>query len=200
MKISKFVVGIDEVGRGPIAGPVCVGAFRINHESVKNKIKKTGIPLRDSKKLTSLQRENWLKYLRVWKREGLVDFHISYVHAVSIDKYGIAPSISRALERSLYRMKPEIKNSVLLDGGLRAPKEFKKQKTIIKGDTKEPLIMLASIVAKFYRDRLMKRHAKIYPEYGFQNHVGYGTKAHYKAIKKHGLSPLHRRSFLKNIS
>ncbi len=194
------IIGIDEVGRGPIAGPVCVGSFMSKVESLKSKARGTRLPLRDSKKLTREQREAWFKIIKLWKKEGKCDFAVSYVGALQIDKIGLSKSIQKALNFSLMKLiKPRANQLVLLDGGLHAPKEFKNQKTIIKGDEKELAIMFASIVAKVHRDRLMLRHAKKFPKYGFENHVGYGTKAHYKAIKKHGLTPLHRRSFLKNF-
>ena len=89
--------------------------------------------------------------------------------------------------------------TVLLDGGLHAPIEYKDQATETKGDEKHAVIALASIYAKVTRDTYMHKQAKLYPEYGFENHVGYGTAAHYKAIKKGGLTPLHRKSFLKRV-
>jgi ribonuclease HII len=89
--------------------------------------------------------------------------------------------------------------SILLDGGLKAPPKYLNQKTIIGGDEKEPLIALASIVAKVLRDRRMVRYAKIHPKYSFEVHKGYGTALHRRLIKKHGPSVLHRRSFIKNL-
>ena len=93
----------------------------------------------------------------------------------------------------------EIEYMVLLDGGLKAPEEYKHQETIIKGDEKIKCIALASIVAKVERDRYMERKDKYYPEYSFIDHKGYGTKDHYKMIKKYGISPLHRKSFLTKV-
>jgi ribonuclease HII len=182
-----MVIGIDEVGRGPIAGPVCVAAFQVASLSELAKaVRKIKLPLRDSKKLSKYQREAWFVVLKQWKAEGKCDFAISLVHAETIDRIGIAPSIRRALARSLGKLEAKNKHTmknitILLDGGLKAPKEFAKQKTIIKGDEKEQVIALASIVAKVHRDRLMTRLAKKYPNYGFADHVGYGTRAHYKA-------------------
>ena len=93
----------------------------------------------------------------------------------------------------------EIQTSLLqifLDGGLHAPVEYVNQETIIRGDELHPVISLASIVAKVSRDAIMTKYSKNYPEYGFEKHSGYGTKAHYEAIKKHGQTPIHRRSFI----
>ena len=195
----KNAVGIDEVGRGPIAGPVAVGAFVIRDLKIKRLISKFSIPLRDSKKLTRAQRETWFTQIQKWQKEGLCDFYVKMISAKMIDKIGIAPSIKKALENSLYKLNPKNSDIILLDGGLKAPKEFKKQKTIIKGDEKEMVISLASICAKVTRDNYMYKQAKKYPQYGFENHVGYGTKMHYEMIKKYGINELHRRSFLRNI-
>jgi ribonuclease HII len=101
-----------------------------------------------------------------------------------------------ALAKSLSKINAGFSSQVLLDGSLKAPKEYKKQKTIIKGDEKEVVIALASIVAKVHRDKLMTRQSKKFPSYGFADHVGYGTKRHYEAIKKSGLTILHRKSFI----
>ena len=196
----KALIGIDEVGRGPIAGPVAVCAY-----SAKTRIdvprQKSGekLKLRDSKKLSRERREEWFAHIEQWKAEGKCDFHVAIIPAKEIDKNGIAPSIRKAIAICLEKINADTGTLVLLDGGLKAPSQFKKQETIIKGDESEPVISLASIVAKVTRDRYMFKQAKLYPKYSFENHVGYGTKAHYEAIKKHGLTPLHRKSFLKGI-
>lgn len=195
----RAVIGIDEVGRGPIAGPVAVGAFQILDETFLLEIKKFSIPLRDSKQLSKIQREVWFKQMEFWREEGKCDFCISMVSAGDIDKHGITKAIKKALAESLSALEYDEECLVLLDGGLKAPQEFKHQITIIKGDEKEPAIALASIAAKVTRDRHMARLAKKYPKYGFDQHMGYGTPGHYEAIKKHGLSPLHRRSFLTKV-
>lgn len=193
----NLAIGIDEVGRGPVAGPVAVCAFRGRISDAR--LKKAGLPLRDSKKLTRREREIWFSHIQAWQKEGRCDFCVTMISARSIDRIGIAKAIRRALERSLYDLEPKNRDLILLDGGLRAPLEFKNQKTIIKGDEKETVIALASIAAKVTRDQHMFRQAKKFPEYGFEAHVGYGTPAHYRAIKRHGLTPLHRKSFLKTI-
>ncbi len=216
---KKYIVGIDEVGRGPVAGPVAVCAF-ICEENFQKEIEMK-VPLRDSKKLTKIQREKWFEFLKGEKEKGNCDFAVTMVSAEWIDKVGIVRSIQKALDASLSkiatqdyenfpRLTPEgpyaMKNFhnpaslyVYLDGGLKAPKEYVNQETIIKGDELHPVISFASIVAKVTRDNLMEKYGSEFPEYGFENHSGYGTKAHYEAIKKHSLTPLHRKSFLKNI-
>lgn len=193
---SKFVVGIDEVGRGPIAGPVAVCAFLWKDREIH-----PPVGIKDSKKLSPQKREAWFRQIKIWKKEDRVNYAVSYVSAASIDRIGITQAIHRALTQSLKKLAVEPDNvEVLLDGGLKAPMTYHFQKTIIRGDEGEPVIALASIAAKVLRDRLMDRYALDYPEYSFEENKGYGTHPHYKAIKKHGMSPLHRRSFLKELS
>lgn len=206
----KYKIGIDEVGRGPIAGPVCVCSFLLKDESFldfstsptsgENFYKK--LPkLRDSKKLSKKQREEWFEYLKVAKTEGFCDFTISFVSSENIDKFGITKCIQKALDSSLLNL---IKNNMLeashcflfLDGGLKAKEEYPYQETIIKGDELHPVISLASIVAKVSRDKVMENYGKEYKEYDFGKHMGYGTKSHYEAIKKYGLTRIHRKSFI----
>ena len=192
-------IGIDEVGRGPVAGPVTVGVFGICSKDLYKKIKAVGLPLRDSKKLTLKQREVWYVHMKQWQKEKLCAYVVVSVPALTIDRIGIAPAIKRALNRGLSELHADFQTLILLDGGLRAPVEFKNQKTIIKGDEKEVAIALASIVAKVTRDQYMTRQAKKYPAYGFERHVGYGTREHYVAIRKHGRTLLHRNSFLTKL-
>lgn len=217
MKVS---IGIDEVGRGPVAGPVTVGVFQIkpvrpghpggneklnpperlfSRAGIKNTEKMLGIKLKDSKKLSRKQREIWFSEIQKWKKEKLCDFCVTSISAREIDRIGISKAIRKALEQSLVVLHPKKDTRILLDGGLKAPIAFKNQKTIIKGDEKEPVIALASIVAKVTRDRYMTLQAKKYPVYGFETNVGYGTKKQYMAIQKHGLTPLHRKTYLKKL-
>ena len=195
----KGIIGVDEVGRGPVAGPLCVAALQLRIKNYKLRIKKTGLKLRDSKKLSQNDREEWAMQIRAWRSEGICNYACSYVHARAIDKIGISKSARLAVARSLLKIKAKKSQQILLDGSLYAPIEFTNQKTIIKGDEKEQVIALASIVAKVYRDKYMKKMSKKYPKYGFEDHVGYGTKKHVKAIKKHGFIPIHRRTFLTNF-
>lgn len=199
----KYVIGIDEVGRGPIAGPVAVGAFVFrtpaSEKLLQKHIKTASVPLRDSKKLTRLQREKWFTHIQEWQKEKLCDFHVCMVSPAQIDAKGISYCIKYALAQSLKKIQARETDLILLDGGLKAPPNFLKQKTIIKGDEKETVIALASIMAKVTRDRYMVRIAKQYPQYGFEQHVGYGTRKHYEALEQYGLSTVHRLSFLKNL-
>lgn len=198
----QYLIGIDEVGRGPLAGPVAVGAVcvHIKHQKI---LEKWGRGFRDSKKLSARGREEWMVKIKKAEEDGFLEYSVAFVSSTIIDKKGIAPSIRMALTQSLKPFetsKVRIQTSrVLLDGGLRAPLVYENQKTIIKGDEKELVIALASIVAKVTRDAWMVKLGKKFPAYGFEKHKGYGTHAHYTAIKKHGITPHHRKSFLKNM-
>lgn len=192
-KSNKFLIGIDEVGRGPIAGPVAVGAFVF--------LKKDAIKffkgVKESKQLTEEKRELWFSKILEGQRLGLINFAVTFQSEKVIDSKGISFAIKKALVTSLQKLKINPKDAeVLLDGNLKAPIEYKNQKTIIKGDTKEQVIALASICAKVLRDRKMRQWGKKYPKYGFEVHKGYGTKGHYEAIRRYGLVALHRRTFL----
>jgi ribonuclease HII len=206
----NYIIGIDEVGRGPIAGPVAVCAFLCTSDFFNTLPlvglveKKDKLPkLKDSKKLSKIQREKWFEYLKKKKAEGECDYAVSYVSAENIDRFGISKAIKKALETSVYKVTTKANTPisadevfVYLDGGLKAPEEFAHQETVIKGDELHPVISAASIVAKVSRDRVMTAFSTEYPHYGFENHSGYGTKAHYEAIKTHGITPVHRKSFL----
>jgi ribonuclease HII len=121
---------------------------------------------------------------------------VEFESAETIDEAGIATAVRRALSRGVNSLAPDAALvTVKLDGALRAPPEYA-QETIVNGDELIPLISLASIAAKVSRDRLMLQLAEKYPEYGFEKHKGYGTAAHYEALKKFGLSAIHRRSFI----
>lgn len=146
-----------------------------------------------------MQREKWFAIIKQWQKEGILDFAVTLISAKEIDRIGINPAIQKALDACLYKLHTTHYQLILLDGGLHAPAHFKNQKTIIKGDEKEPVISLASICAKVTRDRRMCLYAKRFPAYLFETHKGYGTKTHYACLKKSGLCPLHRKSFLKNF-
>lgn len=191
-----FSIGIDEVGRGPIAGPVAVGAFVF----LKPGARKLFRGVKESKQLSEAKREAWFARIQSAQRSGQVNFSVTFQSEKIIDTKGLSYAIKTALLTSLYalKIKPE-RARVLLDGGLKAPANYANQKTIIKGDEKEMVIALASICAKVLRDRKMNLLAKKYPKYGFEKHKGYGTRAHYQAIKKYGMLKTHRRSFLTTI-
>jgi ribonuclease HII len=189
----KYLIGVDEVGRGPIAGPVAVGAFVFLKPQAKQFFK----GVKESKQLSEAKREEWFEKIKKAQKLGLINFAVTFQSEKVIDNKGISFAIKKCLSDSLKKLKINPKDAeVRLDGGLKAPPEYTNQKTIIKGDAKETVIALASICAKVLRDRKMCDWAKKHPEYGFEVHKGYGTKNHYRAIELAGLTPLHRRSFL----
>lgn len=193
----KYLIGIDEVGRGPIAGPVAVGAFVFLKKDASRFFK----GVRESKQLSEAKREEWFAKIQEAQKLGLINFAVTFQSEKAIDTKGISFAIKKCLADSLLKLKINPKDAeVRLDGGLKAPAEYLNQKTIIKGDAKETVIALASICAKVLRDRKMCEWAKKHPNYGFEVHKGYGTKGHYEAIKMGGLTALHRRSFLKRIT
>ena len=201
----KYIIGIDEVGRGPLAGPVCLCAVRVEAGMYKRLQKNTNLPAlgRDSKKLSKKDREKYAKVLKSLMSKRHFDTKFSYVICsvsnVVIDTKGLSFAIKKAISKCLLTPGVSWNDTVLLDGGLKVPIEFKNQQTIIKGDEKHSVIAWASILAKVHRDNYMTKMAKKYQEYGFESHMGYGTKVHRDAIKKHGPSPIHRKSFLNNI-
>jgi ribonuclease HII len=196
MSVITHIIGIDEVGRGPLAGPVTLCACAVPHDFDFSYF--DGI--RDSKKLSAKKREEWHAKISALKASGALDFAHASIEAAEIDRVGISRAIEEAVRLCLVDLKlnPELVE-VRLDGALKAPREYARQKTIIKGDEKEPVISAASIVAKVTRDRYMTEISFAYPVYGFAAHKGYGTAMHIEAIREHGPSPIHRHSFIKSI-
>lgn len=194
---TKYLIGIDEAGRGPLAGPVSVGAVCIGDDFDTQLLE----GVRDSKKLSPQAREDWFIKLQEWESQGLLHFHVCLVSAQIIDTKGISFAIKQGIAECLDIFDVHHDEcQILLDGSLKAPAQFKHQQTIIKGDDIEPIISIASIAAKVTRDRYIIKIAKKYPEYGFEVHKGYGTKAHRDKIKQYGPSKLHRKSFLSNLT
>ena len=161
--------------------------------------------LKDSKQLTEKKREIWYSWLDQEMEMRKLYFTVALVSASEIDQTGIVSAIKKGIEdcfsclaQHLDPMGPS-KCTVFLDGGLHAPEQYGDQQTIIRGDESEPIISLASIAAKVTRDRHVVELAKVYPNYGFELHKGYGTSKHYESLRLHGLSPEHRKSFCKNI-
>ncbi|NLE07454.1 MAG: ribonuclease HII [Parcubacteria group bacterium] len=213
----QLIIGVDEAGRGPLAGPVSVGVFGAEKQMEKWLLKNIfNNKLQDSKKLSSTKREEIYKKFCELKKSGKIHFCVSHISNKIIDEKGISFAIKLGLKKSLNRIamrycasttdakishisELSVKEIFLrLDGLLKAPEKFKNQKTIIKGDEKDVFIACASIIAKVERDRLMCRLGSKYPLYELQIHKGYGTALHRKHLQKHGLSPLHRKSFCKN--
>lgn len=190
---KKYIIGIDEAGRGPLAGPVVVAGVKLKVKSLKLKVLRN---IRDSKKLSAKQREEWFSLLTV---HPALDWAVAKVWPKVIDRINIAQAANLGVRRvcsklSLGGSKLSLEQKVLLDGSLKLPSQISHD-VIIKGDEKIPLIAAASIIAKVVRDRTMLRLHKKYPQYRFDLHKGYGTKLHKSLIKQFGISEIHRKSF-----
>ena len=193
MSHIRYIVGIDEAGRAPLAGAVAVGAVRIPTDFSW----RAWEGVRDSKKLTALARERWFGRLAAAEKEGLLSYTVAFSSAARIDERGIVASVRDAVRRTLLSLEADpLQTLVLLDGLLAAPSRYPFQKTIVRGDDLEPVISLASIAAKVARDRRMIRLAARDPKYGFEGHKGYPTKVHYERLAEFGPCAIHRRSFL----
>lgn len=189
----RFVLGVDEAGRGPLAGPVAVGVVAVPEGF---DVAKEFPGVADSKILTEKKREALYAMLVARAALGDVRFAVEFENAATIDKDGIVPSVRSALTRAVKLLAPDPSIfHILLDGALRASLEYS-QETIIDGDNLIPIISLASIAAKVERDHLMCKLAEEFPNYGFELHKGYGTRAHYDALGEFGLCAIHRRSFI----
>lgn len=182
----KLIAGIDEAGRGPLAGPV-VAAAVILPQNYSNQL------INDSKKLTSKQRE---QVFEIIKRES-VCWTFSVVSHHTIDKINILNATLLAMQNSAKKLKPK-PDVILIDGNKRFQFDIETV-SIVKGDCLSQSIAAASIVAKVIRDKIMKRLDISYPNYNWKKNKGYPTKEHYKAIYEFGISPVHRKSFLKNV-
>lgn len=180
-----YLVGIDEVGRGCLAGPLLVVAARAYAELPAG--------LKDSKLLSRRQREQILNKLSI-----CCDFGEGWVKAVEIDRFGLAAALRLGVRRALVNLAVEAEAEIIMDGSVNyIPKKFKLGSCLIDGDNLVPIISAASIHAKVTRDRYMMKLAARHPGYLFENHVGYGTKAHMLALKKLGaLKYVHRQSYL----
>lgn len=190
------LVGVDEAGRGPLAGPVAVGAVKIPIDFDWDLIPGVG----DSKQIAAKKRKALFCRTANLRHQRQLDFAVAMVGSSVIDERGIVYAISIATVRCLKRLELEPASChIRLDGSLQAPPSYS-QETIIRGDASEPVIGLASILAKVTRDRYMERMARYYPQYGFEQHMGYGTKAHRQAIVKYGKCPIHRVSYCKNVN
>ncbi len=184
----RFVCGVDEAGRGPLAGPVCAACVVLPEGVVIEGVN-------DSKKLSEKKREALFDTIK----EQALDYGIAFASEKEIDEINILQATFLAMRRaveSLQSVKPDI---ALVDGN-RLPGLAIAERCIVKGDAKSANIAAASILAKVSRDRYMLEMAQQYPEYQFEKHKGYGTKLHYEMIEKYGICALHRKSFLKKIS
>jgi len=218
MRKTKYIIGIDEVGRGALAGPVTVAAVILRKSDPQKLIFNVGrsdFPkLKDSKKLSLRQREIWFEFI---KKHPKIFYAAASAPPKIIDKINISQAANLAATKAFNKLIKLIKrqkmsasisgSKVFLDGGLYLNKNIRvnpllkklnpriSASTVIKGDEKIPAISLASIVAKVSRDKLMKKLHQKYPQYDFIHNVGYGTRKHISAIKKFGYLRIHRKSF-----
>lgn len=180
------ICGVDEAGRGPLAGPVCAAAVILPKDLV--------IPgLNDSKKLTDKKRRELFDVIT----QESETYGIAFASEQEIDAFNILQATFLAMERALSQL--QIRPDLALVDGNRAPQFPLPVKTVVKGDSLSANIAAASVLAKVTRDRLMEELDETYPVYGFAVHKGYGTKRHYEAIREYGPSPVHRMTFLKKF-
>ena len=183
----NYICGIDEAGRGPLAGPVVVAAVIMPKDSMIEGVN-------DSKKVSEKKREKLYELII----EEAISYSVGIVDQNEIDRINILNATKAGLTEAVrtLKVKPEL---ILVDALTNIDTCGVPYQSIIKGDAKSYSIAAASIIAKVARDRIMREWDKVYPQYGFEKHKGYGTAAHISAIKENGLCPLHRLSFVKNI-
>ncbi len=190
-KYGRNVVGIDEAGRGPWAGPVVAGAVMFKNQDCNLELVSM---LDDSKKLSAKKREKIYQMLFEEQNKGNLVIGIGQAEVEEIDNLNILNATFLAMDRAFEQLNTA-PDMVLVDGN-QAPRTIHAPcKTLVKGDAKSCSIAAASIVAKVYRDNLMKNLAEKYPFYGFEKNAGYGTKAHIEGLKSHGVTSIHRRSY-----
>ena len=183
----KYICGVDEAGRGPLAGPVCAAAVILPENCVIE-------GLNDSKKLSEKKRDTLYDIII----EKALSYSIAFGSVEEIEEYNILEATFIAMNRAIDSL--DIKPDYALIDGNRVPKGINVPcDTVVKGDSKSFSIAAASILAKVTRDRLLLEYDEKYPQYSFKKHKGYGTKDHYAAIKEHGICEIHRKSFLKNV-
>lgn len=183
----NYICGIDEAGRGPLAGPVVVGAAILPKNSFIEGVN-------DSKKVSEKKRE--ILYEKI--TEEAIAWSVGIIDQKMIDEVNILNATKLGVTETLTKLKkkPEL---ILVDALQNMDTLGINYKSIIKGDAKCYCIAAASIIAKVTRDRIMRQWDEVFPEYGFAKHKGYGTKAHIEAIKQYGICPLHRKTFVKNF-
>ena len=180
------ICGIDEVGRGPLAGPVVAGAVILPKDC-------DILYLNDSKQLSEKKREELYDVIM----EKAVSTGLGFVSPERIDQINILQATYEAMREAIAKLSPQ--PDLLLNDAVTIPKVAIRQVPIIKGDAKSISIAAASIIAKVTRDRLMVQYDSVFPEYGFASNIGYGAAAHIEALRKYGPTSIHRRSFIKNL-
>ncbi|MBR3263217.1 MAG: ribonuclease HII [Lachnospiraceae bacterium] len=182
----RLICGVDEAGRGPFAGPVVAGAVILSLDDPEREI----LYLNDSKKLSEKKREPLYEEIM----EKAVSVGVGIVEREVIDEINILQATFLAMQKAIAALDPQ--PDYILADAVTIPKIAIPQEGIVKGDAKSVSIAAGSIIAKVTRDRIMYEYDKLYPEYGFASHKGYGTKAHIEAIKEYGMLDIHRRSFI----
>lgn len=181
-----YICGIDEVGRGPLAGPVVAGAVILPKDC-------DILYINDSKKLSEKKREELYEIIM----EKAIACAVGYATPERIDEINILQATYEAMREAVEKLSTT--PDLLLNDAVTIPKIMIQQIPIIKGDAKSISIGAASIIAKVTRDRLMVEYSKVFPEYGFAEHKGYGSASHIEALRKYGPTPIHRKSFIKNF-
>lgn len=190
-KFTGIIAGVDEAGRGPWAGPVVAGAVIFLTRNVNPVLLAS---LNDSKKLSAKKREELYSLIINESEKGNLCYGIGQSSATEIDEKNILQATFNAMRRAVESL--SVKPDVALIDGNQTPKPFNcETKTVIKGDSISLSISAASIIAKVYRDNLMKELAKEYPQYGFEKNAGYGTKVHIEALNKYGICKEHRKTY-----
>lgn len=188
---SSMVCGIDEAGRGPWVGPVVAAAVMFLSRNINPQILQQ---IDDSKKLSAPKREKLYALLLKEAELGHLTYGIAEANAAEIDELNILQATFLAMKRAVAKLNPQPEHA-LIDGN-RLPSSFNcSASCYISGDSRSYSIAAASILAKVYRDNLLKNLALKYPQYGFEKNAGYGTKAHIEALKKYGITPEHRKSY-----
>lgn len=190
VKPGEYLAGVDEVGRGPLAGPIVAAAVVLDLNALENII----LEINDSKKISAHKREELAEIIK----RNAVDYSIALCDHNEIDEKGIGVCNNLVFLNSVKSLKKAKPSVVLSDGYLVRNLDIANE-AVIKGDTKSASIACASIIAKVYRDNIMKEYDEKYPHYDFIDNVGYGTSKHVDAIKKYGPCKIHRLSFLRNI-
>ena len=198
---ENFIAGLDEVGRGCLAGPLVTAVVILNKEHYSNLEKDRNndvyselienySQIKDSKLLSKTKREQLSEFIS----KNSIEYNVSVISWLDVDKFGIARATQNSFEQNIDSLKSKV-DHFFVDAFKIKKFEDSKQTNIIKGDNKSITIAAASIIGKVYRDSLMEEYAKMYPIYEFENNKGYGTKLHMEKIREHGICEIHRKSF-----